>query len=72
MGLEVAVPPMATFYIWLDLSSLPGALSNGLVDPSNPHVSYMDHLHICLTGIFRRTVEGKDDCRARNLLRYQS
>jgi len=30
MGLEVKVPPVATFYIWLDLSGLPGALSNGL------------------------------------------
>lgn len=31
MGLDVKVPPVATFYIWLDLSALPGALSNGLV-----------------------------------------
>ncbi|KAK0548428.1 hypothetical protein OC846_003730 [Tilletia horrida] len=31
MGLEVQVPPVATFYIWLDLSSLPAPLSSGLV-----------------------------------------
>ncbi|CAD6885641.1 unnamed protein product [Tilletia laevis] len=31
MGLTVTVPPVATFYIWLDLSTLPGPLSSGLV-----------------------------------------
>ncbi|KZP01138.1 aminotransferase [Calocera viscosa TUFC12733] len=30
MGLKVQVPPEATFYIWLDLSTLPGELNNGL------------------------------------------
>jgi len=30
MGLPVAVPPIATFYIWLDLSHLPPPLDNGL------------------------------------------
>jgi len=30
MGLEVKIPPQATFYIWLDLSSLPEPLCNGL------------------------------------------
>jgi len=31
MGMTVKVPPVATFYIWLDLSSLPAPLSSGLV-----------------------------------------
>lgn len=31
MGLPVHTPPTATFYVWLDLSSLPEPLSNGLV-----------------------------------------
>lgn len=31
MGLPVAIPPQATFYIWLDLSALPEPLNNGLV-----------------------------------------
>jgi len=30
MGLKVEVPPVATFYIWLDLSKLPAPLDNGL------------------------------------------
>ncbi|KAL7414969.1 aminotransferase [Mrakia frigida] len=30
MGLPVSIPPVATFYIWLDLSSLPEPLNNGL------------------------------------------
>lgn len=30
MGLKVHLPPIATFYIWLDLSSLPEPLNNGL------------------------------------------
>ncbi|KAG8982424.1 hypothetical protein FRB94_008419 [Tulasnella sp. JGI-2019a] len=30
MGLRVEVPPVATFYIWLDLSKLPKPLDNGL------------------------------------------
>lgn len=30
MGLPVKVPPTATFYIWLDLSSLSAPLNNGL------------------------------------------
>ncbi len=30
MGLKVAVPPTATFYIWLDLSGLEAPINNGL------------------------------------------
>jgi len=30
MGLPVKIPPVATFYIWLDLSDLPNPLNNGL------------------------------------------
>ena len=30
MGLPVSIPPVATFYIWLDVSSLPAPLNNGL------------------------------------------
>lgn len=30
MGLPVKVPPMATFYIWLDLEHLGAPLNNGL------------------------------------------
>lgn len=31
MGLPVKNPPVATFYIWLDLSALPSPLNHGLV-----------------------------------------
>ena len=31
MGLKVEVPPTSTFYIWLDVSSLPEPLNSGLV-----------------------------------------
>ena len=30
MGLKVSVPPVATFYIWLNLEHLPAPLNNGL------------------------------------------
>lgn len=30
MHLEVRVPPRATFYVWLDLQSLPAPINNGL------------------------------------------
>ncbi|KAL4247424.1 Aspartate/prephenate aminotransferase-like protein [Abortiporus biennis] len=30
LGLKVAVPPQATFYVWLDLEGLPAPLNNGL------------------------------------------
>ena len=30
IGLEVKIPPQATFYIWLDLTNLPPPLNNGL------------------------------------------
>lgn len=30
MGLQVAIPPEATFYIWLDLRALPAPLNDGL------------------------------------------
>jgi len=30
MGLPVKIPPVATFYIWLDLSDLPSPINNGL------------------------------------------
>jgi aspartate/methionine/tyrosine aminotransferase len=31
LGLDVTIPPCATFYIWLNLEKLPGPLNNGLV-----------------------------------------
>jgi len=31
LGLDVEVPPQATFYIWLNLAQLPAPLNNGLV-----------------------------------------
>jgi len=31
LGLDVAVPPTSTFYIWLNLENLPAPLDNGLV-----------------------------------------
>jgi aspartate/methionine/tyrosine aminotransferase len=31
MGLEVKVPPKATFYVWLDLKKLEEPINNGLV-----------------------------------------
>ena len=31
LGLDVAVPPTSTFYIWLNLENLPFPLNNGLV-----------------------------------------
>lgn len=30
MGLEVKIPPVATFYIWLNLENLPDPINNGL------------------------------------------
>ena len=30
MGLKVRLPPRATFYVWLDLESLPTPINNGL------------------------------------------
>jgi aspartate/methionine/tyrosine aminotransferase len=30
MGLEVKIPPVATFYIWLNLEKLPDPINNGL------------------------------------------
>ncbi|KAI0934576.1 hypothetical protein AcV5_006375 [Taiwanofungus camphoratus] len=36
LGLKVAVPPKATFYIWLDLEHLPPPLNNGLVRVPSP------------------------------------
>ncbi|KAI0317566.1 aminotransferase [Amylostereum chailletii] len=30
LGLEVAVPPVATFYIWMNLEKLPSPINNGL------------------------------------------
>ena len=34
LHLDVAVPPTSTFYIWLNLESLPPPLNNGLVNIS--------------------------------------
>ncbi len=31
MGLEVKIPPQATFYVWLDLKGLDEPINNGLV-----------------------------------------
>ena len=31
LGMKVEIPPSATFYIWLNLESLPAPLNNGLV-----------------------------------------
>ena len=30
IGLEVTIPPVATFYIWLNLENLPEPINNGL------------------------------------------
>ena len=30
IGLEVEIPPVATFYIWLNLENLPDPINNGL------------------------------------------
>lgn len=38
LDLDVHVPPVATFYIWLDLSKLPHPIDNGMV--SRRLVSY--------------------------------
>lgn len=48
MGLEVKVPPQATFYIWLDLQSLPEPLNNGLVF----FEELLKEKAICVPGIF--------------------
>ncbi|KAG8934074.1 hypothetical protein FRC01_005235 [Tulasnella sp. 417] len=48
MGLKVAVPPIATFYIWLDLSDLPAPLDNGLTF----FEELLKEKTICVPGIF--------------------
>ncbi|KAL7423127.1 hypothetical protein Q5752_002427 [Cryptotrichosporon argae] len=48
MGLPVAVPPQATFYIWLDVSALPAPLNNGLVF----FEELLKEKCICVPGLF--------------------
>ncbi|KAJ9111513.1 hypothetical protein QFC20_002485 [Naganishia adeliensis] len=48
MGLEVKVPPRATFYIWLDLSGLKEPINNGLVF----FEELLKEKAICVPGIF--------------------
>ncbi|KAG8947947.1 hypothetical protein FRC04_010144 [Tulasnella sp. 424] len=48
MGICVAVPPIATFYIWLDLSCLPPPLDNGLTF----FEELLKEKTICVPGIF--------------------
>ncbi|KAK4689150.1 hypothetical protein P7C73_g960, partial [Tremellales sp. Uapishka_1] len=48
MGLQVAVPPQATFYIWLDLSGLKAPLNSGLVF----FEELLKEKTICVPGLF--------------------
>ncbi|WVF69226.1 hypothetical protein IAT40_004002 [Kwoniella sp. CBS 6097] len=48
MGLPVKIPPTATFYIWLDLSSLPQPINNGLTF----FEELLKEKTICVPGIF--------------------
>lgn len=48
MKLKVSVPPIATFYIWLDLSDLPAPLDNGLTF----FEELLKEKTICVPGIF--------------------
>ncbi|KAJ9121545.1 hypothetical protein QFC22_002164 [Naganishia vaughanmartiniae] len=48
MGLEVKIPPQATFYIWLDLSGLEEPLNNGLAF----FEELLKEKAICVPGIF--------------------
>ncbi|ORY28516.1 pyridoxal phosphate-dependent transferase [Naematelia encephala] len=48
LGLKVAVPPKATFYIWLDLSGLEPPLNNGLVF----FEELLREKTICVPGLF--------------------
>ncbi|KAK8858536.1 hypothetical protein IAR55_002763 [Kwoniella newhampshirensis] len=48
MGLPVTVPPVATFYIWLDLSKLDSPISNGLTF----FEELLKERTICVPGIF--------------------
>jgi len=48
MGLPVAVPPTATFYIWLDLEHLEPPLNNGLTF----FEELLKEKTICVPGLF--------------------
>nr|XP_018262300.1 uncharacterized protein I303_05316 [Kwoniella dejecticola CBS 10117]OBR84458.1 hypothetical protein I303_05316 [Kwoniella dejecticola CBS 10117] len=48
MGLEVTIPPQATFYIWLDLKRLDSPLNNGLTF----FEELLKEKTICVPGIF--------------------
>lgn len=48
MGLPVKIPPQATFYIWLDLSSLPSPLNEGLTF----FEELLKEKAICVPGLF--------------------
>ncbi|WWD04926.1 hypothetical protein V865_002997 [Kwoniella europaea PYCC6329] len=48
MGLKVSIPPVATFYIWLDLKGLDSPLNNGLTF----FEELLKEKTICVPGIF--------------------
>jgi aspartate/methionine/tyrosine aminotransferase len=67
MGLKVEIPPQATFYIWLDLSSLDAPLNSGLV-------FFEELLKVEFTSPRRDLTNdeiGEDNLRTWSLLRYQ-
>ncbi|KAI9336791.1 aminotransferase [Obelidium mucronatum] len=55
LNIPVTVPPMATFYIWLDLSPLPEPYCNGLTF----FEACLDEKMICVPGIFFDINPGK-------------
>jgi hypothetical protein len=68
LHLEVDVPPTSTFYIWLNLESLPPPLNNGLVSPERPFSTLAECGCFGYTDILRRVVEREDHRRARHIL----
>ena len=40
MGLECDIPPVSTFYIWLNLKKLPPPINNGLVSVCGKCISF--------------------------------
>jgi hypothetical protein len=71
MHLDVTIPPVATFYIWLSLESLPPPLNNGLVNPLQLCLGALTNKLLSLD-VLRGIAEGKDHRSPGNILRHQS
>ena len=68
MGLKVTVVPQATFYVWLDLSTLPEPL-NKCVQCNARQARLIESQRL---DVLRGATERENNRRARHLLRDQS